>query len=722
MRFGLRLRGLQRPAMCLAIALATTAPARAMDAPSSTQVFDRAYFERYEAVNAEDMLLRVPGTSSILSELGRDQQDRGFGSGGDQVLLNGKRFAGKGQILSTLRRIQSDKVQQIELIRGNTGDTNVQSEGLIINVVLIEGASTGSGSWQANARFNDEGYVNGDGLVSYSNSWGALDYIIGIERQVGTPPSTRQDPINHTRTETYFFPNGAVQEIRVQKFDNSKQEDWTATTNLAYNFASGARFRLNTLLQFRETDQNDDTAFTRFDIDGNPTLTAFDRRRNHTGWEKGWEIGGDYEGQLLGGNLNVLFINTRERDPGSEFRYFDFGTSIVERSRNIIVETEMESIIRGSITWPIFTGQTLEVGAEAARNSLDQDLRPFFDLDDDGVLEEVAIPTANAKVKELRGEAFAMHNWQITSDLSLNTSLVVEMSRITNNFPFSPSHTYVYPKPRADLRYDITPEDQIRFKVERLVSQLNFENFVPSFDIEDSEIDAGNPAIRPEREWEFEVGYQRQLPNNQGLIEGRVFYKAIQDHIDKFILRTEPDGTRVSAPGNIGSGRHYGFEVVASVRLTALGLPDFVIDARYLRRKSRTTDPFTGLHRAIVLSDAGGEHWQYTTDIGFRHDVTAWGFSYGMTYDNRNGILHYSDIRVQEFQGQSRRIQAFAEKKLSGGLTMRVEGYGLWPNRSRDYRERVVYADDVIQGTVQRQEVFVDRMDRIVLVSLRGTF
>ncbi len=707
--------------MGLAIALLMAGEAHAMEA-ASTQVFDRAYFEKYDAVTAEDMLRRVPGTSAVLDNLGRDQQGRGFGSGGDQVLLNGKRFAGKGQVLSALRRIQSSKVERVELIRGNTVDTNVQSEGLIINVVLVEGASTGAGTWQANARFNDQGYVNADGLVSYSDSWRSLDYIIGFERSVGTEPATRQDPINHTRTETYFYPNGAVQEARIQKFDNSDQQKYAGTTNLTYNFESGARFRLNGLLEFRDVQENDDAVFTRFNTAGAPTLSAIDSRRRHSGWERTWEIGGDYEGRLLGGNLTVLFINRNEHDPSTEFRFLDLGSSIVERSRNIIVETETESIVRGSVTWPIFTGQTLEIGAEAARNGLDQNLRPFFDLNGDGVLEEVAIPTAHAKVKELRGESFANHNWQITSDLSLNSSLVVEMSRISNNFPGSPSHTYIYPKPRADLRYDFTSSDQVRFKVERLVSQLNFGNFVPQFDIQDNEIDAGNPDIKPEREWEFEVGYQRQLPNNQGLLEGRVFYKDIQDHIDKFILRTEPDGTRVSAEGNIGGGRHYGFEVISSIRLTFLGLPDFVIDARYLRQFSNTTDPFTGLPRRINVSQAGGEHWTWTTDIGFRHDITAWGFSYGMTYDNRNGVRRGSDIRVQQFEGQSQRIQAFAEKKLTGGLTLRVEGYGLMPNRSRDYRDRVVYADDVIQGTVQRRETYVDRMDRLFLVSLRGTF
>ena len=168
-----------------------------------TQVFDRAYFEKYDVVNAEDMLIRVPGAQAILDSLGGGQ-DRGFGSGGDQVLLNGKRFAGKGQVLNALKCIQSAKVQRIELIRGNLGDVNVLSEGLIINVVLVEGASTGSGSWQANARFNDRGRVNGDGLFSYSDSWGALDYTVGLERKVWSSGG-RPDPLQTTRIETFHL-------------------------------------------------------------------------------------------------------------------------------------------------------------------------------------------------------------------------------------------------------------------------------------------------------------------------------------------------------------------------------------------------------------------------------------------------------------------------------------------------------------------------------------
>ena len=715
----LKLRAKVHQAISL-VALLLCAQARAQDA-ADRQVFDQSYFVKYNnIVNAEDMLIRVPGVQPILDTLGGGQ-DRGFGSGGDQVLLNGKRFAGKGQVLNALRRIQSAKVQRIEMIRGNLGGLTVLSEGLIINVVLVEGASTGSGSWQANARFNDRGRINGDGLISYSDSLGALDYNVGLERKVWSG-GMRPDPMQKTRIETFYYPNGVVRDDRPQEFWN-KVEQYIASANLTYNFENGDRLRLNVLADPSLEIEDIDVALSRYNPDGTLQFTGHDLQYSRQGWETQAQVGGDYE-SMIGNStrLNVIFIHSYEKAPENAFRNIVRTTGVTELSRSIDISTNMESILRGSVSLPLSPKQTLEVGAEGARNVQRQFLRPFFDLNADGRVEEVTVPTARPRVQELRGEAFANHTWQLSGDLSLSSSFNVEISRITNNYPFSPAHTYIFPKPRVDLRYDLTASDQLRFKVERLVSQLDFSNFVPSFDIINSEIDAGNPDLKPEREWEFEFVYQKQLPQNQGLLQGTLFYKSIQGHISKFTIRTDPDGARFSALGNIGNGYHYGFDTVANVRLTALGLPDVVIDARFKRNFSRVTDPFTGIRRPIGRSEFGGEHWKYQMDIGFRHDVTAWGFSYGATYDDRHGDLIDSDIRIFERESQSPRIEAFAEKKLVGNLVMRVEGYGLIWHRSRESKRRTQYIEDVSRGTVLRFERFTDRLDRLFMISLRGTF
>lgn len=525
-----------------------------------------------------------------------------------------------------------------------------------------------------------------------------------------------------TKVERYFYPSGALRELRDDRA-SYLQNQYTATANLTYNFENGDTLRLNGSIEPREADSDSDIVITRYDPAGATTLNATEIKRGHQGWQNQWEIGGDYEGRLgESTRLSVLFIHSYERDPNDEYRNLIVGTTVTELNRNITVPTETESIVRTSLSWPLAASQTLEIGGEVARNTLRQRLRPFFDRDGDGRVEEITIPTGNAQVKELRGEAFTNHTWQIAPDLSLNTSLIVEISRISNNFPGSPNHTYIYPKPRADLRYDITAADQLRFKVDRRVSQLDFDLFVPQFDLVDNEIDEGNPGISPEREWQFEVGYQRQLPDDQGLLEARAFYNHIEDHIDMFILRTEMDGTRVSAQGNIGAARHYGAEVKGSVRMTALGIPDMTLNARYLRQWSNATDPFLGFTRSIPESQAGDELWKHELQLGLRHDVTALGLSYGVNYHERSGERPYSDIRVQRWSSTGPRLDAFVEKTLPWGLTLRLEGYGLMPQRTREFQRRVVYADDIIGGTVARSEDYVTYWDRMFVVSLRGTF
>ncbi len=709
----------------LAISLAAffmAADVRAQDVTSSTQVYDRAYFEKYDTVTAEDMVRRVPGTSSILDGLNsnNNQQQRGFGSSGDQVLLNGKRFAGKNQILAALKRIQSTNVVRIELIRGNTADTNVQSEGLMINVVLEEGASTGSGSWQAAFRANDDDVYDVDGLISYSDSLGSLDYIVSVRRDAWNRgyPFWRE----LTKTERYFFPNGALREERTERSEYNQKHQYTVTADLTYNFENGDILRLNGSAEPRLAEDTSDIDITRYNPSGVPIQTGVEIQRGRQGWQRQWEVGGDYEGLFSATRVNVLFIHSYEREPNDEFRTFISGPVSTELNRNVNLSTQIESIIRPTVAWSLTSAQTLEVGGEVARNVGRQHLRPFFDLNGDGRVEEVVIPTGNAEVKEIRGEAFANHTWQITPELSLSSSLIVEMSRITNNFPSAVCPTYVFAKPRADLRYDMTSLDQLRFKIDRRVSQLDFDLFVPQFDLQDNEIDEGNPGIRPERQWEFEAGYQRQLANDQGLVEVRVFYNHIEDHIAPFLLRVEPNGTRVSADGNIGTAEHYGAEAKASVRMTALGLPDLTVDARFLRQWANTADPFLGIRRGVGRTDVNGDLWKHELQLGFRHDVTAWGFTYGVNYHERAGELINSDIRVQRWFSADPRLDAFVEKTLTGSLTLRVEAYGLMPNRFREFGRRTVYADDVIAGTISRTETFVTHWDRMVAISLRGTF
>ena len=206
------------------------------------------------------------------------------------------------------------------------------------------------------------------------------------------------------------------------------------------------------------------------------------------------------------------------------------------------------------------------------------------------------------------------------------------------------------------------------------------------------------------------------MPNRQGLLEGRAFYKAINDHIDKFIIRREASGELVSATGNIGKARVIGAEIKAGTRLAWLGLPDVGIDARYLRQRSRTTDPFTGMHRGLTF------YWDDEVDFSLRHDVTAWGMSCGGKLTATEGQQTFTDARVQRVFERGPKLEAFVEKKLWAGLTGRIDAYDLMPKHNREYQSRILYTRDIIDGAISRTERYTEIRDRRFVVSLRGRF
>ena len=72
-------------------------------------------------------------------------------------------------------------------------------------------------------------------------------------------------------------------------------------------------------------------------------------------------------------------------------------------------------------------------------------------------------------------------------------------SQIITGIDVSNSRSFTYLKPRFDLRWDRNDRDQVRATLERTVSQLDFSDFVASYDGRQDQISGGNPELEPER-------------------------------------------------------------------------------------------------------------------------------------------------------------------------------------------------------------------------------
>jgi len=161
-----------------------------VDEDASVITYNRDYFIKFEPVTLLDMLQRVPGVQAIIDSSDESgsgtnsggKSERGFGSGGDQILINNKRLSGKANsIKDTLERISAAQVERVEIIRGASSDLDVQSQGLVVNIIMEEGASTSNTFWKVGGRYSDGYKFSPDLLISHNGSKGNLEYLLGAQ-------------------------------------------------------------------------------------------------------------------------------------------------------------------------------------------------------------------------------------------------------------------------------------------------------------------------------------------------------------------------------------------------------------------------------------------------------------------------------------------------------------------------------------------------------------
>ena len=491
----------------------------------STVVYPATYFADFNPVTAQDMLDRIPGVGSPtggftgvprgVSSAGAfdgnpSSGGRGFGSGesgGNEILINGKRTAGKNnQTGGQLERITAEQVDYIEIIRGTSGELDVRGSGQVINVVLFGELARTSISYEVNMnRYRDHETTPG-ASVSLSGQAGGLSYVLNASAAERHDNSVSKE--NSILGD--FSPNDLVREDRITDSTN-----YAFSSDLNYVFNSNSSMRFNAL--YSDNDSLRDVTRRTTDLRVTPNTFTLEREEIPSTREN-WEIGGDYEYIMSSGaRFKILFISneidqslTRQRfqimTDGSEAKDLFLDTASVTRER----------IVRSSYTFYIFEGQDIEFGAERAQTILGSNLAlgvastigtPSAAV---GGLVPQAVSNANSTVEEIRYEPFVIHNWIISPRMSLESTLLYETSEIRQSGDSSNKRDFDFIKPKIDFRYDVTPQLQLSASIEKVVNQLSFADFVAANDEEDedSNTQAGNVNLRQEWLWKYDLNAQ----------------------------------------------------------------------------------------------------------------------------------------------------------------------------------------------------------------------
>lgn len=685
----------------------------------SVVTYEKEYFVKYTPVTLLDMLQRVPGVQAILDANRRTggtqrggRQERGLGSGGDQILINNKRLSGKANnINSTLQRISAEQVQRVEIIRGASGDMDVQSQGLVVNVVMDETESTSSTFWKAGGRLS-EGYIFTPGIqVSHNGSKGNIDYIFGAEYKHG-------QHIEH-RDDTTYSPDDVELGVAGRNLDRQNKY-LRLNTNITYNTEEGDELRLNGqfepgTFQIREPRYSQSTGEER----------AFQQWNEDADSQK-WEIGGDYTKRLDGfGTWRTLFVANRDRVDKLDTYNNIIDEDTVPGFRNDTYRVKSEKILRSSLTANIFGNQSLEVGAEGAFNNYD---KIFTSEDYDDGTYTISV-NDDVAVSENRYEIFANHTYNISDKMVLQSSMIGEFSKISSlSIPLvgdniERSKKFSFLKPRVDFRYDFTSSDQLRLTVEKKVSQLDFQNFVASYDQSNDLLRLGNTGIVPEQSWNYNAVYEHRFPNDAGALQVELFYRDLTDYIE-LVDFTEfedelgnpidrDDLVPISKSGNILNARSFGIKTTGSVRLGFLGAPNAVISIDHTWEDTEVEDQFSGVLRPFK--------WKanHLFTFNFRHDITDWGLSYGGRGTIKSDSSRYEIAQIaNSYNGDN--YEAFLEKLITDNMRIIFQFEHITPLK---YTTQVdFYNDHVRYGELDRYDIRNWNYVREWSVYLQGTF
>ena len=697
----------------------TSALAQEPTTSDSTVTYPAEFFAQYEPFSVNDMLDRIPGISVARGNSGGGDggpgsssgaNRRGLGLGGDQILINGRRTTGKeNEGNSQLSRIPANQVQYIEIIRGTSGNLDVRGGSQVINIVLLEAESSSSIAYEINADHLHDGELKPGGKVSLTGQRGALDYLFSAESE---PRWERRKGF-----ENSFLVDGAPND-NVSRVTTTDSQPLVFSANLGYEFGVNDIAHINA--QYEDADAPFIGERTIFNFVNTPRkdIVQFDDNNNSSEF---WEIGGDYEHTFANSaRWKTLFIVNQKEDDNLRER-FDIGATSRELDLFLTnFNRYQERIIRSSYSFAFAGSQNLEFGIERAQTILDSSLQLGL-LSGLGIASQVfgglpEVNDANATVEETRYESFIIHNLQINSRMSLESTLIVETSEISQSGDVNKKRDFDFIRPKVDYRFDITPSLQFRATVQKDVSQLSFNDFTANTNSADDDQNtiAGNPELRQEQSWRYDLNLEYRFNDDNGVISSNIYYHDLEDVIDRVDVSTET--TIQSANGNIGDGERYGLSLNGSLRLNVIDQPGILVTAGLNLESSSVADPFLGIDRRLNRQGRG----DYS--LGLRHDMPQRNVNYGFTY--RNSILDGRKVfdidRIESYNSDPFSI-LFIEYQGFEGMTLRFEASN--PHESERCRVRLRYSGGTIAtGALSEIEDSCSHAGEKYAIKIRGTF
>lgn len=657
----------------------TGAPAQAPLADAAQQgvlVFTPEFFAAQRPNTALDMVERVPGFS-----VDNGTGARGFEGAVGNVLINNARPASKNDTGSNvLGRTLAGQVERIELIRGGASGIDMQGYSVVVNVILKSETRRQSILTWNTTQFEGAGRALHGGSYQFTARDGERSWGVTLSDGIGSSDS-----------------NGPGRLIRRDADGNVLRDE--RTDNDGYGGGTSIRGTYAGPLAGGKVDLT-----ARYGIDDwhgyniSQSDTAFRESRDDEDGDEG-EFGVTWERPLS----DRFKLETRlmhefgSWDGASSYSVTENGVDAPEQVFDYSGKRS-ETILRGLIRHERSPRLTLEAGGEVAYNMRETEQA----FTEGGV--PIPLPSASVKVEETRGELFSKGTWRVHPRLTLEGGLRLEASTISQSGDADQEKNFFFAKPRFLATWTPMPDNQLRFRFERELGQLDFSDFAASADLEEENVYGGNVDLEPEQRWISELIYERRFWG-EGVVSIGYRHDEIIDAIDRIPLEDD-----LSAVGNIGDGTLDRLSLNVTVPLDKVGMSGGRFTFKNDWNHTRVTDPTTGEERPI--SEVRGSQ----ANIGLEQDISSWKLQWGVNWLPRLGQPTYSPDQTFKWRG-SEYLEMFAEYKPTPTLAIRAQ-LNLWDDFTQ---HRTVYADRTTRAIAFTEDGAIDPRT-FVSIRVRKTF
>ncbi|MCU7371972.1 TonB-dependent receptor [Paucibacter sp. O1-1] len=633
-----------------------------------------------------------------------DARIRGLAKEYTQILIDGQPVPGRDFAID---QIPAHLVERLEIIRTTTANIDNQGIAGTVNIILRKPPKERTIKWSAGAGLMPDAPGDGKSANLGLSLGDALDgfryqFDAQLQNRFGLRSKDRRD-----------YNNGlATLSNREQDIELREHREAALSARLSWRLNAQDEFRLDPRYTYsRENKERD--RLKKADLSEAERMDQI-KTRQYAGLNGQWqrEIG-KQQRYTLGFGLQATDTQTdkieRKGAAGQPFTALPgFITGADEQ------QDERGLSLRAATRQRLAGGHLLDFGLEYAR--LD------WALDKLGWKKENRsdIASSRFRVQEDKLSAYAQDEILIGEHHVLTPGLRLEQvsTRSRVNSAGSQRRDHLQPSPSLHWLSNVDAATNWRASLTRSIRRPKFEDLAALTELSSGTVanpdKIGNPALKPETAWALESSLERYFNQRAGVASVNLFYRRLQDLIEKRILLDDDSGRYLQQPVNVERATTWGLEFDGSYRFSLGAVHGLQLRGNYSWLDSRMRDPLSGRDRPI------NDQPRRIVNVGIDYEYKPAKLKLGAAY-NEVGRLQKVDavgshLRVQR-QQPSRYLDAYLLYALSPQLQLRVSASNLL--EAEKNRPRVTTRPD---GSVALFEQEDEASARAFFVRLEGRF